>query len=768
MDLVDEVIGRSAQMIAFREQIRALLAREANLNRLPPILITGETGTGKGLVARVIHRSSSRSGAQFVEVNGAAIPENLLESELFGYERGAFTDARHSKAGLLQVAHRGTLFLDEVGLLPLSLQAKLLKVLEDHSVRRLGSTRSEPVDACIISATNEKPEVLMRTRRFREDLYHRLAVITLALPPLRDRGNDIELLSELALARECANQSGPPKTLGPDAHAALRAYRWPGNVRELNSCIARAVLLCPTTVISAAALGLGATPRIHPDEPQAGLDLPTAELERQHLSEALERTGWNISRVAAALGITRNTVRARIARFGLRAGGQGEGASATRPGLRAGDTGGIPAALPGRDVAGAHDAGESTHTFAGLVSAARGRASIAVLPFRVEDEGLGNSYFGDGIVEDILGALASLRELLVISRSSTLHYRGAHVDVRVVGRAVGATYVLSGSVRRSGSRMRVSVELTETTDGEVMWASHFDGLSDDLFALQDQVATRVVGILAPQVREAELRRALRKHPDNLEAYDCVLRGMAQLYQLNLGDFAEARTWLERAITLDPAYAAPHALLAAWHGLRVQQGWSPDPADDQAEVMRRATAALSRDSFDATALALCGHAKSLLRYEFDEAIAMFDRAIESSPSSYIAWTRSSPTYSYIGDAREAIRRAEHGLSLSPLDPHVFYPHTSLGIGFYVAGEHEEGARWGRKAREENPRYTGNLRFLTANLAASGQTDEASEVAKALLSVDPGFLVSRFIERYAIRDPERQARLARDLRRAGLPG
>jgi adenylate cyclase len=770
MDLVDELIGRSAQMIAFREQIRALLAREANLNRLPPLLITGETGTGKGLVASIIHRSSSRSGAQFVEVNGAAIPENLLESELFGYERGAFTDARHSKAGLLQVAHRGTLFLDEVGLLPLSLQAKLLKVLEDRSVRRLGSTRSEPVDVCIISATNEKPEVLVRTRRFREDLYHRLAVVTLALPPLRDRGDDVELLSELALARECATLSGPPKTLGPDAHVALRAYRWPGNVRELNSCIARAVLLCPTTVISAAALGLGATPHIHPGEAQAGPDPPTAEQERQSLSEALERTGWNISRVSVALGITRNTVRARIARFGLRPGGQAEGASAARPGLRAHDTGEMLAAAPDRDVEGAHDTGESAHTLAGPVSAARRRASIAVLPFHVEDEGLGlgKSYFGDGIVEDIVGALASLRELLVISRSSTLHYRGARVDVRVVGRAVGATYVLSGSVRRSGSRMRVSVELTETTDGEVMWASHFDGLSDDLFALQDQVATRVVGILAPQVREAELRRALRKHPDNLEAYDCVLRGMAQLYQLNLGDFAEARTWLERAITLDPAYAAPYALLAAWHGLRVQQGWSPDPAADQAEVMRRATAALSRDSFDATALALCGHAKSLLRYEFDEAIAMFDRAIESSPSSYIAWTRSSPTYSYIGDAREAIRRAEHGLSLSPLDPHVFYPHTSLGIGFYVAGEHEEGARWGRKAREENPRYTGNLRFLTANLAASGQADEAHEVAKALLSVDPGFLVSRFIERYAIRDPERQARLARDLRLAGLPG
>src|SRR5215813_793809 len=196
MTPIDELIGRCAQMAALREQLRALLTREANLRRLPPIMITGETGTGKGLVANIIHRSSSRSGARFVEVNGAAIPENLLESELFGYERGAFTDARQSKAGLIQVAHRGTLFLDEVALLPPLLQAKLLKVVEDASVRRLGSTRSEPVDACIISATNENPEALVRARRFREDLYHRLAVITLALPPLCERGDDIELLAE--------------------------------------------------------------------------------------------------------------------------------------------------------------------------------------------------------------------------------------------------------------------------------------------------------------------------------------------------------------------------------------------------------------------------------------------------------------------------------------------------------------------------------------------------------------------------------------------
>jgi tetratricopeptide (TPR) repeat protein len=316
--------------------------------------------------------------------------------------------------------------------------------------------------------------------------------------------------------------------------------------------------------------------------------------------------------------------------------------------------------------------------------------------------------------------------------------------------------------------MRVSVELAETTDGAVVWANSFDGVSDDLFALQDQIAARVVTTIAPQVREAELRRALRKRPESLEAYDCTLRALAQIYQLDTQAFAEARTWLERAIALDPSYAMPYALLAIWHTIRVGQGWSSSPRADQAEVLRLSTAAIARDSFDAMALALCGHAKSILRYEFDEAIALFDRALEASPNSAIAWTRSSPTYAYIGDPREAIRRVEQALRLSPFDPHIFLPHTVLALAHYVAGEYDEAIRWGRKAREENPRYDATLRLLAASLGAAGMTDEAREVAQALLAAQPAFLVKRFVESYAIRDPDRQETLARHLRMAGLPG
>ena len=217
---LDQLLGESPAIEAIREQVGRLLSRQGGaLRRLAPILILGETGTGKGLVAGILHRAGPRAAGPVVDVNCAAIPETLLEAELFGYERGAFTDARHAKPGLLQTAHRGMLFLDEVGLLPEALQAKLLKVLEERSVRRLGSTRSEPVDVWIVAATSEDLQAATRARRFREDLYHRLAVLTLHLPPLRERGDDIVRLAEHFLRQACEDYGLAPRTLAPGARA---------------------------------------------------------------------------------------------------------------------------------------------------------------------------------------------------------------------------------------------------------------------------------------------------------------------------------------------------------------------------------------------------------------------------------------------------------------------------------------------------------------------------------------------------------------------
>jgi DNA-binding NtrC family response regulator/tetratricopeptide (TPR) repeat protein len=320
-----DLLGDSPGMQAIREKIERLLTRQQDARRLPPVLIEGETGTGKGLLARLIHKAGPRPDGPFVDVNCAAIPETLLEAEMFGFERGAFTDARRSKPGLLQTAHRGTIFLDEVGLLSEGLQAKLLKVLEERTVRRLGSTRDETIDVWILTATNEDLKSAIQGRRFREDLYHRLAVLTLSLPPLRERGADILALAEHYLTRACTDYGVSAKTLAADARAALAAYPWPGNVRELANLMERVALLSSDPAVTAEALGItavaskpvsGAAPAPAPGAAASSLD----DAVRDRVADVLRQTGWNISRTAALLGISRNTLRARIEKYGLRVG----------------------------------------------------------------------------------------------------------------------------------------------------------------------------------------------------------------------------------------------------------------------------------------------------------------------------------------------------------------------------------------------------------------------------------------------------------------
>src|SRR5262245_210118 len=313
------LLGRNSRIAALREQMLRVLGRQAEAaRRSPPVLILGETGTGKGLVAATIHRASVRARGPFVDVNCAAIPETLLEAELFGWERGAFTDARQAKPGLFQAANGGTIFLDEIGLLPASLQSKRLKVIEEHQVRRLGSTRSEGVDVWVIAATSEDLDEAIRARRFREDLYHRLAVLTLRLPPLRERGEDVVLLAEHFLARSCEDYGLPTKTLTPDACRALRAFTWPGNVRQLANVMERAALFTNSGTVDADVLGLApARSVVAPADRPAVLEDAMRDVERAHLLDALEESGGNITRAAARLGIPRNTLRYRLDRHGL-------------------------------------------------------------------------------------------------------------------------------------------------------------------------------------------------------------------------------------------------------------------------------------------------------------------------------------------------------------------------------------------------------------------------------------------------------------------
>jgi DNA-binding NtrC family response regulator len=301
------IAGRSKQTQGLIHMINLLAA-----NPMTTVLIQGETGTGKELVARNIHALSSRSGKPFVDINCAAIPADIVESELFGYESGAFTDAKKTKKGLFELADGGTLFLDEIGDMPGSAQAKILRVLESRMLKRLGGTRDISVDVRVIAATNRDLQKRVKEGAFREDLFYRLNVIPLSIAPLRERPEDIPLIAAFLLD-EIKKGMGR-KEIGeftPHAVELLRAYSWPGNVRELRNTIERAAILCLHGDISARNLSLPA------ERAAAGNPLTLDEVERAHIESILKLTSGNKTRAAQLLGVARSTLSEKIKAYKL-------------------------------------------------------------------------------------------------------------------------------------------------------------------------------------------------------------------------------------------------------------------------------------------------------------------------------------------------------------------------------------------------------------------------------------------------------------------
>jgi DNA-binding NtrC family response regulator len=308
----DAIIGTSSAV----EKVKGLLARVA-ASPASTVLLTGETGTGKDLAAKTIHHNSDRAGRPFVNITCSALPEQLLESELFGHERGAFTDARQHKRGLFEMADGGTLFLDEIGEMTAALQAKLLRFLEEKTFKRVGGLRDIHVDLRVIAATNRELEAEVKAGKFREDLFYRLQVMPIALPPLRERRGDVPLLASYFIDHYNREFGRRVQGLSPAAATLLDQYRWPGNVRELRNVIERAMLLTTRDWIEPEDLtGLARSAATTLFElPADGVTLE--ELERQLLMQALERSGGHQSRAAELLGLNRDQVRYRIEKFGL-------------------------------------------------------------------------------------------------------------------------------------------------------------------------------------------------------------------------------------------------------------------------------------------------------------------------------------------------------------------------------------------------------------------------------------------------------------------
>lgn len=392
--------------------------------------------------------------------------------------------------------------------------------------------------------------------------------------------------------------------------------------------------------------------------------------------------------------------------------------------------------------------------------------SVAVLPFRSGDDRPEDAYFGEGMVDDIIAALASIRGLLVIARTSALAYRTGPIDVQKIGQDLGVRYVLSGRVRRDGERVRINSELTDVETMSVIWADRYDGLLSELFDLQDRIATRIVWSIAPHIQEAELQRARRKRPENLSAYDLVLQSIDLLYRMNHDDFMRAGELLNRAIAADERYPVSYAYAALWQIHRINQGWEDDHQSDSGEALRLAETGVALDPTDGFCLAVLGHARSLLLRDYEAGIEVFDRALLAAPSNAIVWTLSSGVFSYAGQAGAAITRAEMGLRLSPIDKQSFFYLAFLSLAHYSNGTYEEAVTWARKSINMNPRLCSSQRWLIASLVALGEMAEARRVARSLLVNQPHFRVTRYAQWCPLR-PDLRSRMLERLRSAGIP-
>jgi adenylate cyclase len=394
------------------------------------------------------------------------------------------------------------------------------------------------------------------------------------------------------------------------------------------------------------------------------------------------------------------------------------------------------------------------------------RPSLAVLPFRTLQKDQSDAYFAEGMIDDIVRALGGLKDLLVISRASTVGFARLPLDVRRVAHELDVRYVLHGSVRRSGESLRVAVELTEAPTGGVIWADRFDGELVDLFDLQDRISLRVATAIAPHLRQRELTRALRKHPDSMTAYDLTLQALDLFYRMDRSSIARARELLEQALAHDPGYAQAYSHMASLRMRWIGQGWSEDEMADRTMAASAARSAIERDRNDALGLAIYGHLQSYLLKDYGVAQDYLARAMTAGPSCAWAWAYSGLTCGYLGDISTAIARTERAVRLSPVGADTFWLEHYLSQSYYLAGRYDEAIAWGQMSAAHAGANTSNLRSLIASLVAAGEMEEARKIAQHLMQLAPKYRLATFRARTPLRGEVRDL-FAHRLRQAGVP-
>lgn len=395
------------------------------------------------------------------------------------------------------------------------------------------------------------------------------------------------------------------------------------------------------------------------------------------------------------------------------------------------------------------------------------KPSITVLPFQNLSGAPEQEYFADGVVEDIIAALSRIRWLFVIARNSSFTYKGRTVDVKDVGQELGVRYVLEGSVRKSGNKVRITGQLIDATTGTHIWAERFEGMLDDIFELQDQIAESVVGAIAPQLERAEIERAKRKPTESLDAYDYYLRGTAKVHNGTRDAIEEALPLFYKAIELDPEFASAYGMAAWCHFWRKVNGWMTDRTREIAEGARLARLAVEVGRDDAVALTRGGHALAHLAGDLDTGIALIDRARLLNPNLAPAWYLGGILRALRGETDSAIENLTHAVRLSPLDPEMFRMQVGMALAHFFAGRFDSASAWAEKALGNLPSLLVAVALVAASHALSGRMDKAKQAMQRLHELDPALCVSNLKEWLPIQRPEDLARFADGLRLAGLP-